>query len=1460
MEPNGHMFVSALILLFVLPLAESVADIAPPVKITMPPDTRVARTGEMYDATFEILVGAAGRLSNLEISGEGWDVLEITAPSNEHTVEPGRVEIPFRAIPKDADRPIGLQFLYNGQRVKKSFVVGPAYFSNVGKDRPLIQLTPMTTGGEFTSVDGSPVTASGGAVPLEFRGRLVYTRQDGEIVGVDNIHVEVMDDDGLSSDELVDEEIWSGLTDENGYFNSPVIMWDDCDATGCDVPDLYVRFKCYTGIAQVQESGILEEDYSWSTSDSILENHGGSPVEFGTVTADADAGAAHIWNSIVRAHRYIFEATGIFLPMVDVQWPDEGGTVYNPFFEEIHISQENTWDEWAHNHEYGHHFSETQAYNPPGDYCNGYCDDGACVAGEDCPNDGHCPWCPESAENAFNEAVSQWLGDAIPRDYPNRYVFDCGSPYEAMNRRNYDRFGTCCQDQQLHDPLTTEGPIAMFLRDIEDADLNDHDDDPDIFATSYDGVRDMMCMGPGPILQLIATQEPHTVSEFISMFLSVYPEDTDLFWPTAFNVGGAAYVSDFPNDAALPGVVPSCDSSTHPIGQGGPGDTIVFEFEPARDDVRGASYYAFALTQDPAGTMPFPIDGVIKTADGCTLSGELEANSLGDHYISIRAQDNFGNWSDQYAVFGPFTITDCNDTGLMGACDIVCGFFGDPSFCEGGQEPCGMSDDCNANWIPDECDVASGLSSDCNRNEVPDECESLLYWIGSSGSFGDPDNWHNPEDCIPPTTPADCPEDQYCWAIPGDNSNVCIANDELPLTITYDGGAINLGTLACEESFVINGQPSPTPELTLQDASWIDGGLTFGGHANSELWVQETLTIGGTFHWTSPTHLHGAGTTILNGGFLADFAGSVNVHSHDIILTNSSNADAQANVYLIGNSLFQVDEGSRYDFEANGSVFSGMGEFRNYGLFRRLSGDQTASIGCYIENVGEVRAHTGTLSFTRGGSSTGSFVGMPGAILDFGTGQQFGPSSSIQAESVVFGFSGFGDETTVHGTYDVSGETLVAGSNVVFDVDADIVNFGDTFTIRDNRRATIRTTTRNETDIEYLNMNSGFMGLEAADTLVIQDFDFGGSESQMLGSGNVVVNGAMNYMGGADMLFGGLLTLNGSLIVHPTSSSRQFDRNLNNSGHIEMFGHLGFTGSRTFNNFPTGVVEIKSDVTAFSFGTAQINNDGLIIKNAGVGEAGIGIRITNRGVIEVASGQLRFDHPLNQLDGETYLSGGDIVTGSGGFQGPFRIKKGLIRGQGGVVGDLEVSGCDTPPCLGRISPGNSIGTMTVTGDLLLEEDAVFAVELSGLTPETEHDQLFVGGTATLDGNLVIDLVNGYVPEIGDSFVILVSTALAGDPFSVTGPGEWDVNYQNNGVTITLISAPCGIQHSSDVDYDCDVDLNDHAALVGCLGGPASTVSDFCLAADITDDGMVDMRDFSNLQRCFGDTNDPACPD
>ena len=54
-------------------------------------------------------------------------------------------------------------------------------------------------------------------------------------------------------------------------------------------------------------------------------------------------------------------------------------------------------------------------------------------------------------------------------------------------------------------------------------------------------------------------------------------------------------------------------------------------------------------------------------------------------------------------TFRTGTSQDCNANGIPDECEL--------------------GPDCNGNGVPDQCDIDQGTSSDCDRNGVPDECD-----------------------------------------------------------------------------------------------------------------------------------------------------------------------------------------------------------------------------------------------------------------------------------------------------------------------------------------------------------------------------------------------------------------------------------------------------------------------------------------------------------------------------------------------------------------------------------------------------------------------------------------------------------------------------------------------------------------------------------------------------------------
>lgn len=95
-----------------------------------------------------------------------------------------------------------------------------------------------------------------------------------------------------------------------------------------------------------------------------------------------------------------------------------------------------------------------------------------------------------------------------------------------------------------------------------------------------------------------------------------------------------------------------------------------------------------------------------------------------------------------------------------------------------------------------------------------------------------------------------------------------------------------------------------------------------------------------------------------------------------------------------------------------------------------------------------------------------------------------------------------------------------------------------------------------------------------------------------------------------------------------------------------------------------------------------------------------------------------------------------------------------------------------------ISPGNSPGVITVTGNFSMQSGATYKCELKNTSGAgSGHDQIDVSGNVTLDGTLDI-ILDGYIPSDNDNFAIIsYGGTLSGTFSSVSGlPTGWSIDY------------------------------------------------------------------------------------
>ena len=111
-----------------------------------------------------------------------------------------------------------------------------------------------------------------------------------------------------------------------------------------------------------------------------------------------------------------------------------------------------------------------------------------------------------------------------------------------------------------------------------------------------------------------------------------------------------------------------------------------------------------------------------------------------------------------------------------------------------------------------------------------------------------------------------------------------------------------------------------------------------------------------------------------------------------------------------------------------------------------------------------------------------------------------------------------------------------------------------------------------------------------------------------------------------------------------------------------------------------------------------------------------------------------------------------------------------INSGGTLAGTGTVTGAVTVNSGGFLSPGNSVGTLTV-GSVSFASGSTLLVTLNGLTPVTQYSVLHVTGTASL-GNANLSGTTGFSPVNGNTFQVITAASISGSfAASVAGVGN-----------------------------------------------------------------------------------------
>lgn len=518
---------------------------------------------------------------------------------------------------------------------------------------------------------------------------------------------------------------------------------------------------------------------------------------------------------------------------------------------------------------------------------------------------------------------------------------------------------------------------------------------------------------------------------------------------------------------------------------------------------------------------------------------------------------------------------------------------------------------------------------------------------------------------------------------------------------------------------------------------------TFLNLATGTLTGTGTIDVAGTFTWNSGAHRGTGVTNILPGGVLNMSTATPKLlsvrtinHAGDASLRGSLSIENAA-VFNLTGRLDLLDDADILSATTGGlSVQTG-------GALRKLGGAGSSDIapGIALANSGTVQVDSGTMRIgNAAGGSNAVFQSASGAIIDLSGGNGvFNGSIGNNNSSGTTRISG--------GNLQFTGPAAFTGSSARLEITNGSLTLGNTLTV--GAGAT-------------LSLSAGTLG----------------------GTGNLDILGALEWTGGT-MSGSGTTSIAASATatLSGPADKQLITRTFSNTGTVNWSGtgQFALNGS-TVNN--SGTFNLQSDsVVSVTGGTPTFNNlqGGALIKSGGTGVStfSIGIVVNNAGTINSQTGVLDLGSAFTQTGGATLLGPGGLASpGALTFQG------GELRGAGTIAGGVNNIGA-------TVRPGGTgaAGAIAISGAYTQGAGGTLAMEVGGLTPGTQYDQLNVGGTATLGGAFEVTLLAGFTPPAGSQFQAINATSRAGTFTTESITPEVRRQYSPTGVVLVGPAAP-----------------------------------------------------------------------
>jgi autotransporter-associated beta strand protein len=331
-----------------------------------------------------------------------------------------------------------------------------------------------------------------------------------------------------------------------------------------------------------------------------------------------------------------------------------------------------------------------------------------------------------------------------------------------------------------------------------------------------------------------------------------------------------------------------------------------------------------------------------------------------------------------------------------------------------------------------------------------------------------------------------------------------------------------------------------------------------------------------------------------------------------------------------------------------------------------------------------------------------------------------------------------------------------------------------------------------------------------------------------------------------------------------------FVRNLEgNNPKIRLEATSSGTSSRFRFNLDNEL-QLHSDLEITGDGTQDFYINGGIsdfwhprsVRKTGSSRVTLTGNNTFAGTLQVDGGEVNVSGVNAAIDGanavvigsaaSVVLSSGKIATATfdNASGGSFQFRGGELNVVN-YLGDLANEG-------GNYSPGASTALSTISGNYTQSPASKLTMEIAGTIPGVEYDQVFVVGGVALGGTLEVALLNGFVPNRGDVYILFdtfggVTGAFANTILPPLPEGlSWRMDYGPLRVRLLIDPQGGGTVGGIPGDYNGDGTVDAADYLVWRNTYNSSTLLD----ADGDEDGTVDDDDYAIWQASFGSVAPP----